>query len=522
MRISSLWSSTRRRVALIGGASALALTASCSDFLDPKPSDVLTPENFYHSALDAVTAVNAVYSQVSGVYFWLFYETDWTSDDALAANVGDDGHQLASYSFNDNLWSINTAWGDMYKAINRANIVLDRVPPIAMDTVQRNQVLGQARFLRALMYFNLVRMFGDVPVIEHELKTVEEAQVPRTPADSVYKLIINDLQFAANTLPRTWSGNDIGRATSVAAKSLLAKVYLTRGDRDNSQADYQQAANLAADVMTTGGRSLNANFMTNFQVSEEFTNPESIFEVSYGSPKEIPGGGSVVSLFLLPNGFPGGDAYGTTEASPQLVQLYAPSTFDNTGKRLTGDQRGERATYMTSPYWNPQLQDTVRWGGNPAGAAFAKYYDPTDPTNLSARSWQSMPNNWIVLRYADVLLMYAEALNDGATGSAGTAEDALNQVRARAGIPAVAGLSPAALRDSIRLERRRELAFEGQRWFDLSRWGILDSAITAKTTFLMTYRPGEVQSPHGVPSNLFPIPAEQLNLNDKLTQNPGW
>jgi hypothetical protein len=130
-------------------------------------------------------------------------------------------------------------------------------------------------------------------------------------------------------------------------------------------------------------------------------------------------------------------------------------------------------------------------------------------------------NDWIVLRYADVLLMYAEAVNEGGTPTAGTAEAALNLVRTRAGILPVSGLSQAAFRDSVWLDRRREFVFEGQRWFDLSRWGILDQAIRAKTAEVKAIAPGETDV-HGVPSNLFPIPQSERDINPNLTQNPGW
>ena len=168
--------------------------------------------------------------------------------------------------------------------------------------------------------------------------------------------------------------------------------------------------------------------------------------------------------------------------------------------------------------------DTVTWGvPDKNGAAFAKWIDETNTQNMTARSWESQPNNWILLRYADVLLMYAEAVAKGGTATAGTAESRLNAVRTRAGIPTVSGLSGAALMDSIMVERRRELAFEGQRWYDLSRWGIMDETFRAKTAFVATYRPGET-TPHGTPggSDLFPIPTAQLNTNRQLSQNPGW
>jgi hypothetical protein len=126
-----------------------------------------------------------------------------------------------------------------------------------------------------------------------------------------------------------------------------------------------------------------------------------------------------------------------------------------------------------------------------------------------------------VLRFADVLLMYAEAVNEGGTATALSADSALNLVRRRAGIPRVSGLGQAAFRDSVRLDRRREFVFEGHRWFDLSRWGTLDAAIRAKTAEVNAIEPGET-GVHGVPSNLMPIPQGEIDINPNLTQNPGW
>jgi hypothetical protein len=502
MNTNNLLNSFRRKTAILSCLTALSVVG-CDKFLEPKPTDVLAPENFYRSAADAVSAVNSVYSQSQWVYFWIWYESDVASDDAFATpNYGADGHQLASYTFDPTLWSINDLWTNAYITINKANIVLDRVPAIVMDVGERNRVLGEAHYLRALMYFQLVRMFGDVPLMEHEAKSVADAQIPRTPSAQVYALIVSDLQTAMTDLPTSYSGADLGRATSGAATSLLAKVYL-------NQKDYNNAAKYAGQVMSSGRYSLNARWLDNFKISLEYTNPESIFEINYGAPEQTPGVvGSVQTLFTLPSGFPGGDAYGLIQVNPTLIALYT-----------SNDQRGNGATYMTSPY-TTALGETVTWGV-PNGAAFHKWIDETDSKDMTARSWQQMPNNWIISRYADVVLMYAEAVNSGGTATNGSAEAALNQIRTRAGIPTVSGLSSVALTDSIRVERRREFAFEGQRWFDLSRWGILDATIQAKTAQMQTLFPGET-GVHGAPSNLFPIPDGQINSNNLLTQNPGW
>jgi hypothetical protein len=163
---------------------------------------------------------------------------------------------------------------------------------------------------------------------------------------------------------------------------------------------------------------------------------------------------------------------------------------------------------------------TTTWA-MPPGAAFDKYLDETDVQNMTARAWGAQSNDWIVLRYADVLLMYAEAVNEGGTAGSLSAGDALNEVRTRAGLNPVTGLSQGALRDSIRVERRREFVFEGQRWFDLVRYGTLDAAIRAKTAEVSALFPGETDV-HGVPSLLLPIPQTEINADPNLTQNEGW
>jgi len=395
-------------------------------------------------------------------------------------------------------------WGSAYKIINRANVVLDRVPAITMDPALRTRVLGEAHFLRALAYFDLVRCFGDVPLIEHEVKSLDGLRVSRTPAAQVQALIVSDLQEAISGLPPSYSGADVGRVTRGAAQALLAKVYLTAKDWTN-------AAQLAGQVMASQRYTLLPNWKDNFKIATKITNSESIFEINYDGVLD-PGAGSVHTLFSLPSGFPGGDAYGLMTVAPSLAAL-----FDS------GDTRGLHGTFITTPY-KDALGDSVSWTDPPAnlGPAFNKYLDETDFENMHTRAWVKQANDWIVLRYADVLLMYAEAVNEGGTATAGTAEAALSLVRVRAGRVPVSGLSQGVFRDLVRLERRREFVFEGQRFFDLVRWGVLDSAIRAKTAELHAIDPLEVPIPHGVKGSLLPIPLSELNINPNLTQNPGW
>ncbi len=493
-------------LSMLGALATVAFASSCDSFLDPTPSDVLTPENFYRTSSDAVAAVNGVYEQVKWSY-WLgfWYISDIATDDIFAApRFGSDGHRMSDWIFDSTEWPMGDVWGSAYKIINRANVVLDRVPAITMDPALRTRVLGEAHFLRALAYFDLVRCFGDVPLIEHEVKSLDGLRVSRTPAAQVQALIVSDLQEAISGLPPSYSGSDVGRVTRGAAQALLAKVYLTAKDWTN-------AAQLAGQVMASQRYSLLPNWKDNFKIATKITNSESIFEINYDGVLD-PGAGSVHTLFSLPSGFPGGDAYGLMTVAPSLAAL-----FDS------GDTRGLHGTFITTPY-KDALGDSVTWTDPPAnlGPAFNKYLDETDFENMHTRAWVRQANDWIVLRYADVLLMYAEAVNEGGTATAGTAEAALSLVRVRAGRVPVSGLSQGVFRDLVRLERRREFVFEGQRFFDLVRWGVLDSAIRAKTAELHVIDPLEIPIAHGVKGTLLPIPLSELNINPNLTQNPGW
>jgi hypothetical protein len=502
MRMRTLCGSNRRR-SILGCLAVLVFAAGCKDFISPKPNDVLTTENFYKTASDAVAAVNAVYSQTKWTY-WLgyWYMSDIATDDIIAsANFGSDGHRMADYVFDAQEWPLGDAWGGRYSVINKANAVLDRVPAISMDDALKARLLGEARYLRALAYFDLVRFFGDVPLVEHEVTKVSGLGLARTPSAQVYALIVSDLQAAAAALPASYSVGDIGRVTSGAALSLLAKVYL-------NQKDYTHAAQTAGQVITSGHYSLNATWKDNFRIADEITNPESIFEINYDATLD-PGAGSIMQLFSMPSGYPGGDAYGLMQATPSLIALFAPN-----------DVRGNHGTFMISPYTD-EMGRTVTWT-MPPGPAFDKYLDENNPQNMTSRGWVQQANNWIVQRYADVLLIYAEAVNEGgAPTSAGSAQSAFNAVRTRAGLAAVNGLSQGAFRDSLRVERRREFVFEGQRWFDLSRWGTLDAAIRAKTAEVSALMPGET-TVHGVPSTLMPVPQSELDINHSLKQNEGW
>src|SRR2546422_1345249 len=265
-----------KRISGLGVLAALVLVTSCESFLDPSPADVLTPENFYRTLSDAVAATNAVYESTKWSY-WLgfWYISDIATDDIFAGpRFGSDGHRMADYIFDSTEWPMGDMWGSAYWIINRANAVLDRVPGITMDPTLRDRLLNETRFLRANAYFNLVRSFGDVPLLEHEVKSLDGLRVSRATAAEVYALIVSDLQQAVAGLPPSYTGSDIGRVTSGAAQAMLAKVYLTRQDWAN-------AAQTAGQMIAANRDTLLPNWRDCFKIPTEIINIGSIFEGQY-------------------------------------------------------------------------------------------------------------------------------------------------------------------------------------------------------------------------------------------------
>lgn len=468
---------------------ALALT-SCDSLLEEDPEDQIAPTNFYQSAEDAQAAIEGAYSVFldNGYYFqsW-FLMTDVTTDDnETRAGIGNqDLVRLGNYEFTPANVFIERNWGQMYEGVNQVNAVLDNVPDIEMDEQQKQDILGQARFLRALHYFNLVRLYGSVPLVTSETNSLDSLTIPAASEEEVYQQVITDLERAIDQLPATRSDDNLGKATSGAAEGLLAKVHLTREEWD-------QAAEHAGNVIASGTYRLLDEWKAVFQISNEF-NDENMFEVNFDA---IDSQGSVHTLYTIAQRYPGGAAWGNFGITDELIAEYS----DN-------DVRGLEGTYMTSPHTDPVR--TYEWENG--GPAYNKWFDETNATNLEGRGWANQDNNWIVLRYADVLLMYAEAVNEGGTPSGPIGKfDALNMVRERAGIgPVSESLSQSAFRDAVRLERRKELVMEGHRWMDLKRWGILEEAVQEKTG-------------HSIPGPFFPIPQRELDINEELEQNPGF
>jgi len=483
---------------IVALAIASLLLASCGkDFLDLSPASQVGVTNFYRTASDFTNAVNGAYSslQLSGQYGDWYVFSEITSDNTtnpLSGSVTDQDEFDKFYVRSTNPF-LEARWNNSYQGIARCNAILDRIDPIPMPEALKTQYKGEAKFLRALMYFNLVRVFGDVPLVVNEVKSVSEGYTQgRVAVDQVYKQIIQDLSDAETALPVRYAASDLGRATSGSAKSLLGKVYLT-------QQNFPAAATKLKEVIDSKAYSLLPNYAEVFR-ADNGNHAESVFTVQF--KKGGLGEGSNYANNFAPefsgtNVVPLGSTGGNNIVTADVEAAYE-----------AGDNR--KPASMASSYTRPD--------GTVVNVRFTrKFLDVPAQNNDS-------DNDWPVIRYADVLLMYAEALNERGFAAGGEAFTYLNQVRARAGLPAKTAqqvADQAAFRLAMEQERRVELAFEGHRWFDLVRTGRAIPVMNAHFarynirvgTRLVTVQPYQL---------LMPVPQNQINVNPgQITQNPG-
>lgn len=470
--------------------TALALV-SCTKELEQEPH-VIYYDNYYKTADDALTAVNAAYDVLGSVSQYssnLWLVQDVASDDCNARVTLNDPnlHEFNSYAIKTTNSYLSHIWQGSYLCISRANIVLDRVPLISMDTALKARILGEARFLRALNYFNLVRLFGDVPLVTAPISpnlTPEETYPFRAPLNTVYNQIREDLLKAAASLPAKYtSPNDKGRATRGAALGTLAKVHLTTGD-------WAEAAATAKQVMDLNVYSLYPDYASNFKEANK-NGVESVFEVQFY--KKVPAECSQMVISGLPS-IPGLFNAGVEIMLPTQDLL---NSFDSNDYR--------KPVTFFDHYWSYTFEPHI-W----------KYWDQVayKPAATSASG-----ADFFVMRYSEILLIYAEALSEANGGPTAEAYDAVNLVRARArngnssALPDLSGLSKDDFRKAVLNERRHEFVNEGHRWFDLVRTGTLAESVKRAK--------GDQANP--MPWNyLFPIPQRERDNNPNLTQNPGY
>jgi hypothetical protein len=500
---------------------ALVFTATgCKKWLrdeDNDPSN-LSPDNFYTLPGHADAAIAAAYAQTrfigngAGIFANNFSMLEMPTGTARTeTGQNTDLNNLLGLSYNgDNVFVLNW-WTGLYSVIAQTNLVLDKVPGIKMDEAKKKQVLGEAQFLRAWSYFYLVRLFGDVPLLTTSILTGLDPMInaSRTPKDSIYLQVINDLTAAeASNLP--WA-DEGGRASLGAVKSLLAEVYLTMAGypMEKGAAYYKLAADKANEVITSGKFSLFPTYNNLHNESLE-NQKEHIFEIQYlGGVANNPNQG-----VLLPN-FKDVSAYGTEIGSTvPTVQFY--NSFEPGDKR-TVDRQG----FFYTTYYS---------GGEGAlkslGAPYIfKHFDSVANGTAGKKGTAISGLNWMNIRYAQVLLTYAEAQNQVSGGPTQAALDALKAIRDRAGLTtgALGTFTQTSFREAVWRERWHELCYEGVTWFDMVR---------LKKAYNETSNSFEDFIGHKLPESgavlaekhlLFPLPTIEMQNNPNLRpQNTGY
>jgi hypothetical protein len=510
--------------------TALALSLAACDVLDEKPRDFVSNENFFETPQQANAAAIALYQIPNFAAYFNVVVPRMT----VYAPYGVFGRSdFEGFQYGPDTGNIAGVWDASYQGILRANQVLKRVPPIRMDEVTKNQYLGEAHFMRAYFYFNLVRFFGGVPITT-DVATDREStsRTPRSAPAEVYDLILEDLQFAEEHLPPTYPAAQHGRATSGAAKALLAKVYLTLGTeqatgvypdrtyREDASTYLQRARDKAQEVMDSDVYRLMTNYRDVFDPATE-GNDELIFVAKYLQQA-------------------------TSAWQPSIMG--ADGAVDcglNQGRIRQDFYDGMPATYRReiSAWDTLTVVDQPIYLSEAGGVVEPGYEFRTSsgvPETKKYIGWSMQAfcfgaeNDYPILRYADVLLMFAEAENE-VNGPTNAAYEAINAVRARARaegvadqevdiseLPPLSGLSQEAFRDAVYRERRLELLNESHGWFDAVRTGRLVSGQPngVERGNLTTLCTGDNLA--ACRYYLYPIPRRALDQNTALEQNPGW
>lgn len=499
------------------------LFASCSKDLNQIPVSTSTPETFYRQPSDFLQGVNAAYNSLRGYPDRLLALSEIRSDNIYPVNdVARDPDPINNFSrgIAPNVF-VEEAWTANFNGIFKANTILDQIAQngtFVGSVGLATRLTAEARFLRAFFYFDLVRYYGKVPVVDRPVSAAEANAIPRSPVPQVYALIISDLQFAIANLPATYGGSfpaytasDVGRATKYAAEGLLAQVYMTRSGATYGVEgpglgvnEWGLALPLLNDIINSGQFIFNPSFTNIFSYTNQnpSTNKEAVFDVMYLTGQN-PVLGATYPWGLAPqnyfNSLPAGN-------NPANGTLGFPAVSTNLLNSYAANDARRSPTIHTSAFTFSGINYT-----NP----FMRKYLDTTRIPVSRFDWGI---NFIAIRYTDILLLKAECVLRGAPGSQATDVDAVvNQVRTRAGQPALAGVTLAQLLE----ERRREFANEGLRWFDLQRSGNLITIMNA----WIAVEDAAIRKMNQVTANdiIYPVPQSQIDAAPGLyTQNPGY
>ncbi|TXF87937.1 RagB/SusD family nutrient uptake outer membrane protein [Neolewinella aurantiaca] len=483
----------------IGAGTLFGFTSCGDDFLDRQPIDQIAVEDFYRTESDLESGILAAYTALQAQqFFGESWQIDETPSDDSRQNYAS---AVDNFSVNSGAAEVSGYWSGRYRLITLANVMIEKAPDAEeASQVVKDRVVAEGRFLRALAYYDLVRIFGGVPLITQSPSLDQDLLLPRSPVNEVYDLIKQDLTFAAETLPAERAN---GRATSGAARAYLASVHLTLRE-------YTDARDRALEVINSGLYSLMPSYGDLWVRSTYDNNAESIFEVQYAGCESW-GTGNMRQAFFAPWN------EGITKTTDGWGSLIPTSPGEDAPGTTAMDiwEEGDERRYwsMMEPnnyYPTLNAEDggyTYPADGAGGNSGNIKKYVMGGGSDVC---FMSTPQNGSLMRYSEVILTYAEAVTALSSGISLNEEvvGLVNTLRARAGVEDLEFLDSQLLD----LERRREFMFESKRWFDILRKGP-DRAI-------------ELMRLHGRTLDetklLFPIPASELEINPNLEQNPGY
>lgn len=500
---------------------ALCINTSCDSVLNPDPIGIQTVDATFTDFAGTLSAVNGIYAALSGGNLYrgnnnlLFM--DYKSDDVIGSmsrSVGTAYSVLDYFELAPDNPASFGLWDDLYRMIYRSNIVIERTPAVNIPFGQnrnsaglsfKDQFIGEAKFMRAFAYFNLVRIFGDVPLHTTEIKSPNQVNISRTAVAQVYAQIEEDLIEAANLLPPTYSGsgagNERGRVTRWSALAMLADVQLT-------QQKFADARTTALTVINQSNLGLNPNYSDNFVArGGQENSPESLFEIQFANL------GATVGTAALGNNY-GFIMDATTVINGGAVSLAGYRPTDNED---TENEPGFTGGLIQS-YEVGDLRRDVNFTRGPGATGTPKWLTWKHHIVGTGSAGQV---NFPVYRMAEVYLIYAEAQNE-LSGPDELAYDIVNQIRRRAfGLPLnevsdkdFSGMNQSSFREALREERRRELAMENKRWFDVQRYGFefADRVL----------RVNQLRTDFNRNKMLMPIAQIEILNNPLLVQNPGY
>ncbi len=498
----------------------LAAFSACEKKLDQVPISQASAGNFYRNTADFEQAVNGIYQALHNIpntYDYAVRQNELAeirSDNIYSPGTSGVRDWLPINNFDRTLATnpnINGLWNDDFNGILRANTVLDKLSAeLVPDNTTRDRMEGEARFFRAFYYFDLVRYVGKVPIFDHVATPTEALTIPRSPVVDVYTLIISDLQAAISKLPFTYPTTQKGKVTADAAKGILALVYLTRSGPNYgiegpglATSELNQAITLLDEIINGNRYALQATYPAVFGYTNE-NNTEILFDMQSVDPGTTANAGLGTELpSWMYEGAYGqkflGFAGGVDGDGPKVPSNSLRSSFE------AADTRDDFSILPSYTDLNGNLQNR---------AQFVKFLDLTRKPLIRF----NFAINYPILRYADVLLMKAEAILRGGTGTQADVDALVKRVRDRAGLTASVWTNVTL--DQLLAERRREFMAEGKRWHDLVRTG---KVLTAMAAFDAT--DDVVNKMNAITPNdiIYPIPFNQLSISPGLyTQNPGY